>query len=305
MEDVLAFLGAGDDDDDGWKCQKHPSAQPTAGGVCHVCLRERLLRLCPDCGGGRPCACSCPSTSSTASSSSSSLSSADIHRFGAAGGTHVGAVGRVSHLIDCEPAFRRSRSAAFRLLRPRSEEASDGSAARPPEAGGRGGKSWLWPFQRGKKTDEEDASNASAAATATLSKSRSVGALTAACANSGALESDAARGEAKPRGWNRYFPSPMKALRHQKASKTTQARYAIAERKRQSALHGSGGAGEGEVAAAWLGWRRHGFVLVPSSFTGFVRIRHRGELREEAGAIPLHLASRAQPIKKRHVDLLL
>ncbi|KAL8520419.1 hypothetical protein ACS0TY_011079 [Phlomoides rotata] len=65
-----------------WKCPKHPSRR-RRNGVCPACLRDRLVSLCPDCGGIRPCPC--PSSSSSSSS-------------------------------EGEPSFRRSRSLAIPFL---------------------------------------------------------------------------------------------------------------------------------------------------------------------------------------------
>ncbi|KAJ6695843.1 hypothetical protein OIU74_014861 [Salix koriyanagi] len=58
--------------------------------------------------------CACYATAAFSSSGSSSLSSSS-HRLSSAAG--VGSVGRVSNLIDREPAFRRSRSLAVPFLR--------------------------------------------------------------------------------------------------------------------------------------------------------------------------------------------
>uniref|UniRef100_A0A6N2JZG2 Uncharacterized protein n=1 Tax=Salix viminalis TaxID=40686 RepID=A0A6N2JZG2_SALVM len=99
------------DEEEIWKCPKHPFKRRRTG-ICHVCLRERLSSLCPDCANPRPCACY--ATAAFSSSGSSSLSSSS-HRLSSAAG--VGSVGRVSNLIDREPAFRRSRSLAVPFLR--------------------------------------------------------------------------------------------------------------------------------------------------------------------------------------------
>ncbi|KAJ6933144.1 hypothetical protein NC651_008535 [Populus alba x Populus x berolinensis] len=99
------------DEEEIWKCPKHPFKRRRTG-ICHVCLRERLSSLCPDCANARPCAC----YATTASSSSGySPPSSSFHRFSSAAG--VGSVGRVSNLIGSEPSFRRSRSVAVPFLR--------------------------------------------------------------------------------------------------------------------------------------------------------------------------------------------
>ncbi|CAL5025703.1 unnamed protein product [Urochloa decumbens] len=70
------------------RCRRHPPVP--GGGVCPHCLRDRLLRLCPECACARPCACSCASSSSSGAAE----------------------VGRVHSLIDRERRVARSRSAA-------------------------------------------------------------------------------------------------------------------------------------------------------------------------------------------------
>ncbi|GFP94967.1 hypothetical protein PHJA_001641100 [Phtheirospermum japonicum] len=80
-----------------WKCPKHPSKR-RRNGICPVCLRDRLVGLCPHCANVRPCAC-VVSTSSSSSSSSS-----------------------FSRVIDGEPSFHRSRSVAIPFLRSRNSE---------------------------------------------------------------------------------------------------------------------------------------------------------------------------------------
>ncbi|KAM0877864.1 hypothetical protein ACQ4PT_035245 [Festuca glaucescens] len=75
---------AGDD----WRCRKHPPVP--CGGVCPHCLRDRLIRLCPDCAA-----------SASPSSSASSAS-----------GGGGAAVGRVCSLIERERRIGRSRSVA-------------------------------------------------------------------------------------------------------------------------------------------------------------------------------------------------
>lgn len=91
-----------------WKCPKHPSKR-RRNGICPVCLRDRLISLCPDCANVRPCSCSAATTSSSSASSSSSF-----YFFSSASSSSAG--GRVSDLIDGEPAFRRSRSVGIPFL---------------------------------------------------------------------------------------------------------------------------------------------------------------------------------------------
>ncbi|PIN25572.1 hypothetical protein CDL12_01678 [Handroanthus impetiginosus] len=61
------------EEEQGWKCPKHPSKR-RRNGICATCLRDRLLNLCPDCANVRPCPCLSTSTTSSSSSSSSSSS---------------------------------------------------------------------------------------------------------------------------------------------------------------------------------------------------------------------------------------
>uniref|UniRef100_A0A7N0UX00 Uncharacterized protein n=1 Tax=Kalanchoe fedtschenkoi TaxID=63787 RepID=A0A7N0UX00_KALFE len=39
-----------------WKCRIHPSKR-RRHGVCALCLRDKLISLCPNCASVRPCAC--------------------------------------------------------------------------------------------------------------------------------------------------------------------------------------------------------------------------------------------------------
>ncbi|XP_065003179.1 uncharacterized protein LOC135635778 [Musa acuminata AAA Group] len=198
------------EDEAGWKCWKHP-LQPHYG-VCPACLRDRLLRLCPDCASVRPCGCF-PSPSSSASSSSPS--SAELAGPGGVGrGTGVGAVGPMSRLIDSEPSFRRSQSVGFPLHRSTSVSAPpvDDVAAAPRSRGS--GKGWA-PFLLFSKAARKKDSAGSE-----LYRSRSVAAGRAQAAGCGDEE------EGKGKGGRRwYFPSPMKVLRHWKsATKVVQVR---------------------------------------------------------------------------------
>ncbi|KAJ8754431.1 hypothetical protein K2173_002882 [Erythroxylum novogranatense] len=103
------------DEEDVFKCPKHPSRRRRIG-ICHHCLRHRLASLCPDCAYERPCNC----YASSSGSSSSSLS-----RISASTADGVGAVGRVSSLIESEPAFRRSRSVAVSFLRSKPADSNE------------------------------------------------------------------------------------------------------------------------------------------------------------------------------------
>ncbi|XP_058086202.1 uncharacterized protein LOC131233496 [Magnolia sinica] len=189
------------------KCRKHPSQSRI--GVCPICLKNRLILLCPHCANVRPCVCyHSPDFPSTSTSSSSSLSSTDAV---------IGAVGRMSFLIDSEPAFRRTRSAAFPFLRQKSGGKIDGFRRHPPET-----RSWSSSFasllsflrveKKKKKADEEKTTTVKQ-----LRRSRSVG---FSCYS----DSDEISGrDARLRGWG-WLPSPIKVFRQPKTSKVLQER---------------------------------------------------------------------------------
>lgn len=188
-----------------WKCPKHPSWRRRSG-ICPVCLRDRLLALCPDCGNVRPCACFASSSSSSSSSSSFSLLSVP----------GIGTVGRVSSLIDGEPAFRRSRSTAPPFLRSRlgsgREYAADESAAPAPVE--RSGKASFWSSlfraqRTTKKREGGDGREAESRRRRRMMRSRSVGVL-------GMSDSGAVDGRSKGRGWS--FSSPLSVFRRYKTS---------------------------------------------------------------------------------------
>ncbi|KAG8059801.1 hypothetical protein GUJ93_ZPchr0002g26394 [Zizania palustris] len=109
-------------DGDEWWCRKHPVAR-SGGGVCPHCLRDRLLRLCPNCAHVRPCPCTC------ASPSSSSSASGD-------------AVDRVHTLIEREHRIARSRSVAASSS---VADASSATAASGGVGGRRKARVWRWP----------------------------------------------------------------------------------------------------------------------------------------------------------------
>ncbi|XP_054825601.1 uncharacterized protein LOC129323076 [Prosopis cineraria] len=215
------------DEDEVWKCSKHPSKRRRSG-ICPVCLRERLLALCPECGSIRPCSC-CATSCSSSSSSSSSFSRFSVHTSG------VGAIGRVHNQIDTEPALRRSRSMAIPFLRSRTRfsgsdrgldpDSTDESPALNRSRSTRSFWSMFKPQKSSRSEVQEDqdprkvlagesVGDASTRTATTMTRSRSV-----AMSDSGGRER---RSSAKGRGW--FFPSPMKAFRQPKASKVNQER---------------------------------------------------------------------------------
>ncbi|XP_061374869.1 uncharacterized protein LOC133317075 [Gastrolobium bilobum] len=213
------------DEEEVWKCPKHPSKRRRSG-ICPICLRDRLVTLCPDCANVRPCSC-CATSSSSSSSSSSSFS-----RFSVAG-DGIGTVGRVYNLIEREPELRRSRSMAIPFLRSRSRFSGGGGGNRdldpdstrdsPALNGSRSARSFWSMFKPQKSTrggaPEQDweakkvlteERDSDVSRKAVMARSRSV----AAVSGSGDGE---LRPRTKGRGW--FFPSPMKAFRQIKVSK--------------------------------------------------------------------------------------
>lgn len=193
-----------------WKCLKHPSKRRRTG-ICHVCLRERLSSLCPDCASVRPCTCS----ATTASSYSGSSSSSSFHRLSSA--SVIGSAGRVSNLIESEPAFRRSRSVAVPFLR--SKPSADhgynnhktSSSFWSLFKGGHGNRSMREQFERRNvvvlKEEEEPARkvNEDEERRTMMRKSRSV------AVTSESRESDVRRSSKGGKGW--HFPSPIKVFK--------------------------------------------------------------------------------------------
>nr|CAB3483190.1 unnamed protein product [Digitaria exilis] len=57
---------------------RHPAAR-SGGGVCPYCLRDRLLRLCPNCVHVRPCSCAASCTSPSSSLSVSGEAVGRVH----------------------------------------------------------------------------------------------------------------------------------------------------------------------------------------------------------------------------------
>ncbi|XP_077254208.1 uncharacterized protein LOC143893118 [Tasmannia lanceolata] len=186
-----------------WKCQKHP--YQSRNGVCPVCLRNRLSLLCPDCANVRPCH-SCPSTSSSSSSSSSSVDPTES-------GTGVGSVGRISFLLDSEPAFDRSKSTAVPSLRQTTGEkvAEIWPLDQPENRRSRSTSSFFTRLFKAEKTkkkvEEEGKKNMK------LPRSRSVAFV---CYSDPAKISGGDDVRSKGKIWP--FPSPIKVFRLPKSS---------------------------------------------------------------------------------------
>lgn len=201
------------DEEEVWKCPEHPTKRHRSG-ICPTCLRERLSSLCPDCANVRPCACSC----STVTTSSSSSSSSSFSRFSISGGENlsagIGTVGRVTSLIESEPAFRRSRSVAVSMFM-RSMSKSKPVDAATEERSKAKTTTAFWGWLKGggsignnnsnnkkgnKEVDVEEERRVK------MRRSRSVAVTTSDYGKS--------KGGTK---W--YFPSPIKAFRQSRLSK--------------------------------------------------------------------------------------
>ncbi|CAN6996056.1 hypothetical protein BRARA_E00917 [Brassica rapa] len=161
------------------KCSRHRFI--CGGGVCPYCLHERLSSLCPDCARDLPCSCT---PRASVSSAGVDIPFAD-----------VGSVGRVSSLIECEPAFRRSTSMSVPFLRSTKPEPVEKTGLDLKPGRGRS----LWRLFRGESRSKT--------ATMMMRKSRSV-----AVSDAGELlSSSPAPVTSKGNGW--YFPSPIKVFR--------------------------------------------------------------------------------------------
>ncbi|KAI4371506.1 hypothetical protein MLD38_019734 [Melastoma candidum] len=224
----MAYL----DEGEVWKCPSHPTRRRRYG-VCPACLREKLSTLCPDCAALRPCSCS--SSSSSSSSSASSASSSSFSRFFSSSSSRSSSAvpdpsvtGKVSHLIDSEPSFRRSRSVATlnlpSFLRSRSKFVGrdanpDVTPPLPATSTTRtvtgSGSSFWGKFRRDSSKRADGGLGADEERRMMMTKSRSV-----AVTSSSACTTDMIYGEhngnstesRKGRSWSRYFPRPMKVL---------------------------------------------------------------------------------------------
>ncbi|XP_054808754.1 uncharacterized protein LOC129310877 [Prosopis cineraria] len=197
------------DEEEVWKCPKHPSKRRRTG-ICPTCLRDRLATLSPDCARVRPCSCSAAATSSSPSFSAST------------------SVSRSSLAGDVAGGLKRSRSVAIPFLRSRSrfhagdgELDCDGPAVNDVPGLTRSRSTrWFWSMLKPPKSNRngvpeqncqsvvgEDDEKSVDGKVATLMKSRSV----AVPGGVGEI-----RGARKRRGWN--FPSPLKAFRQSNRS---------------------------------------------------------------------------------------
>ncbi|XVF11048.1 hypothetical protein REPUB_Repub07fG0235900 [Reevesia pubescens] len=200
------------DEEEVWKCPKHPSKRRRSG-ICPVCLRDKLASLCPDCAHSRPCVCSATSSSSSSSSSFSRATAGDM--------SGVGAVDRVSNLIESEPAFRRSRSLAIPFLRSKPESLSEKNELL---AGNKSKTPSFWSMFRASNNSKRYGSEdhqievnkqrkaAEEERRSMMRKSRSV--AVTSHSGIGDLKSSSST---KGKGW--YFPSPMKVFRQSRVSK--------------------------------------------------------------------------------------
>ncbi|MBA0737123.1 hypothetical protein Gogos_010599 [Gossypium gossypioides] len=189
------------DEEEVWKCPSHPSKRRRTG-ICPVCLRDKLASLCPDCAHARPCSCI------TTSSSSSSSTFSRFSTAAAGGNIGVGSVGRVSNLIESEPAFRRSRSLAIPFLRSKPEDSSErnGLADRKSKT-----PSFWSIFRASNKSkryeSEDDQSQGETERRAAADEERRRRMMRKS------------RSVAVTKGKSWYFPSPMKVLRQTRVSK--------------------------------------------------------------------------------------
>jgi hypothetical protein len=143
-------------DEEGGRCRKHVSSSQPPYSVCPFCLRDRLMRLCPDCANVRPCPC-VPSPSGSSSSSSISSAAGSVR---GTNGSSAGGCDKISNLIASEPAFPRSKSAGFALMRSGSigiELERSRSVATGVASSKKRRWKWaaIWPFKGSNEKGEE------------------------------------------------------------------------------------------------------------------------------------------------------
>ncbi|KAI4314484.1 hypothetical protein L6164_027387 [Bauhinia variegata] len=210
------------DEEQVWKCPKHPSKRRRSG-ICPICLRDRLVTLCPDCANVRPCSC-CATSTSSSSSSSSSFSRFSVAVDGDGDGV------RVHNLIDGEPPLRRSRSTAIPFLQSRSRFSGGGKVLDPdsrknsPALNRSKPTKSLWSLFKLQKSSSngvqeqytkvfvEDDGDVSKVPSMMM-RSRSVAVASVPGSGTGEM-----RTAAKGRGYW-FLSSPIKAFRQPKASK--------------------------------------------------------------------------------------
>ncbi|KAK9076570.1 hypothetical protein SSX86_004904 [Deinandra increscens subsp. villosa] len=196
------------DEEQVWKCPKHPSKRRSTG-ICPSCLRERLLTLCPECATNRPCSCNPLPPPSTSNSSSIFLFRFSGRRDGFLPPADTDGSGK-SNITETEPAFRKSRSLAAPIGDGYDREFVEVEKKRLTNVSR---NFWsVFKLSKTKKYDSnnlnDEESNKSPEDYSRMMRSRSV----AVAAGDGFSPAPAKR-----RGW--YLPSPMKAFRQTKTSK--------------------------------------------------------------------------------------
>ncbi|MCD9642013.1 hypothetical protein HAX54_028600 [Datura stramonium] len=188
-------------EEEAWKCPKHPSKKrrTTTTGVCSICLRDRLSKLCPHCANVRPCSSNCPASAAAASTKWSSSSSGKI------GG---------------EPAFCRSKSVGVPFLKSRNKNSSSRRNQPDSEKSNKTASFW-WVFKSRKSGKENEKLESKANGgndkycsdtrikefSMTVMRSRSVNvAMTSVSGGN-----DVSYSPEKLKGW--YLVSPMKVFR--------------------------------------------------------------------------------------------
>ncbi|KAM3322306.1 hypothetical protein P3S67_003457 [Capsicum chacoense] len=229
------------DEEEIWKCPKHPSKR-RRNGVCPVCLKDRLVILCPDCANVRPCACyaSTASSSSSASSSFSIFSTSSGRSNGGGGGGCDGvcSAARVSNLIDSEPAFLRSRSVGIPFLRSRDKNSVERKNQQISNKMNKTPSFWS-VFKLSSKSrrngDNSEKEELKEGTKADIFHDNNINEITADRIEDFAKMMKRSRSmsvvitsisgkesPAKSKGW--HFPSPMKVFRQSKASKLAHER---------------------------------------------------------------------------------
>ncbi|PIA39973.1 hypothetical protein AQUCO_02600430v1 [Aquilegia coerulea] len=228
------------EEEDMLKCWKHPSKHRSGGGICPLCLRDRLLRLCPDCANVRPCSCYPTSTTTTTTSSSSSSSSysdvpTSFSSFGSGGRGSIGVIGRMSNLIDNEPSFQRSRSSttAFPFLRSKISDTKDSNFSRLPPMGSSSSSSkssfWSSMFKVPKLKKVEEEEEEEEEEEFEEKKNLNFKMMRSKSAGIPSSKNDV-KSKGKKGGWN--FPSPIKAFpfRQSNNNKTSSSSKVVQER---------------------------------------------------------------------------